>query len=315
MIINLLFLVRDKYIKGKYIQLENKLSSLESHSRISSIKDLTNEGGVRCSNLISNENLSSINSELDEIFSVPVINQTRSGSIWHSSNYKRVANPTRIQAINILELSIKVMKLVIPLENQLSTILTNLDIFSEKNNSQFLPWHTDGRKGMTRAQIYLSGGGAISGGFLYIAKSHLLNHGVTHYLCKDKLEGFNDSVLDLSGLPGDLVAFDPYGFHAKNPCIEERRTIMFEFQDKDSEYIKSSLDICSTKFTEDVVKNISLFLPGKHLNSYGLHGLDEFQKTKKIPLKLFGVFLKLFYSSITSSFLRKFQRILISFRK
>ena len=76
----------------------------------------------------------------------------------------------------------------------------------------------------------------------------------------------------MAGNLGDLIMFDSLGFHGKDVCVNEPRTIMFEFQEKNSDYGKASLKINNQNLTPKVVDNLSLFLPGCS-TTYGNHGL------------------------------------------
>ena len=83
-------------------------------------------------------------------------------------------------------------------------------------------WHTDSRKGMIRAQIYIKGGGKDSGAFQYMQNTHSIDHQVDHKLNNKEILELKDNIYNCYGESGDLLLFDTYGFHAKNKCIDER---------------------------------------------------------------------------------------------
>jgi hypothetical protein len=216
--------------------------------------------------------IAKINEELDAVFSRQVFNRTRQGKIVINKILSEVSLPSSMMSFNFLELAVSIHELI---RQQLDRefILTNLEIFSEKNNPTPLFWHTDQRKGMIRAQIYLKGGGSNSGGFMYMRGTQDQDYAV-HSLDSDQREAMKDLIVDCSAEPGSLVIFDSNGFHAKHACCEERRTVMFEFQLKDSKHIKSSILINNRMLSDNVIQNINLFKPG-FTESYSDHGLDN----------------------------------------
>ena len=256
----------------------SNLSSLKKTPRSIFLNNLRDEGVVFLPRFFDSNSLLQINKELDSIFKNNIVyNSNYSGCIYISKAHKEVAHPIKtINSINLLELSISVFKVIRasnPSFHLERYILTNIEIFSESKNHKELFWHTDQRRGMLRAQIYLRGGGKTSGGFKYMRQTHAVDHGVDHKLTNPEIQSLNHLIIDMSGSPGDLVIFDSFGFHAKHLCFEERRTIMFEFQDFESNHKKSSLLIDNKKFTDLVLSNLKLFKPGK-LSTYGIHGLD-----------------------------------------
>jgi hypothetical protein len=213
-----------------------------------------------------------LNIELDRLFKQKSV---VASTIARSNLLTEIVKPTAITSVNFLEIAVDIADLLREnnsKENDL--ILTNLEIFSEKNNPNPLFWHTDQREGMVRAQIYLRGGNRESGGFLYMLGTHNTKHTVQHKLNAAEIESLRGVISDCSGQPGDLVVFDAFGFHAKHPCPTERRTVMFEFQSRASLHTKSSLLIDNKKLSDKVLKNISLFLPGRQ-ETYTGHGLDQ----------------------------------------
>lgn len=215
-------------------------------------------------NFISHDVLSGLNSELDIKLKYPTIGYGGTGFLGLSRNLRSLPPTEVFNTLNFFELAIDVFKETVPHEKQSSYILTYMQFFSEKNNPKALYWHTDHMKGTYRAQIYLSGAGKNSGGFRYMHSAHKEHmHNVEYKLGAREIEQCKEWIIECSGSAGDLICFEPYGFHAKHPCTEERRTIMFEFQPKDSPYQKTEIIIPNTELSKKVLENISLFLPGK----------------------------------------------------
>ena len=233
--------------------------------------------------------ISRINLELNTIFVKPLINSFQ-GSIWSGSSYKlghqlkTITFPSRLKSINLLELAVEISNFI-PNKNEYH--LTDLQIYSEKKNKKKLEMHTDKRRGMIRAQVYLKGGEDNSGAFQYFLNSHKFNHSVDHHLNNFEIDALNQQRFSCSGIPGDLIIFDTWGFHGKTKCEHERRSIFFEFQkieiDKEINTVKSSIDINNRCLTKKVIDNIKLFLPCSNQEEfYKGHGLDK--DNSELPL-------------------------------
>ena len=250
------------------------------------------DGLLRVDGFLDAHTLQRLNLELDRLFSVPLVNQHHKGAIWHSRILREISSPSSISSLNFLELAVDVFHAAIPPSRQSRMILTNFAIFSERSNRRSLPWHTDQRRGMIRAQIYVRGGTHESGAFLYMRGTQRIDHRVEHLLAPDEIDRMNDTVVDCSGQAGDLIAFDSFGFHAKTECVQERRIIAFEFQDVDSPDIKSSLDLNNAKVTDKVIEHWNIFRRPQDLGTYGRHGLDFFRSNEYVPLALVSELLR-----------------------
>ena len=77
--------------------------------------------------------------------------------------------------------------------------------------------------------------------------------------------------------------------------MNERRTILFEFQPKDSNYVKASIYINNRKITPKVIDHFQLFLAGKE-STYGTHGIEfienDYRSLRMIKLLSRNIFLK-----------------------
>lgn len=258
-------------------------------------------------NFLDQKIINQLNLELDQMFNQILFNGYNKGSIILDNEYSREAIPSpciNIQSINLMETTIDIFNIVIDEVKKKDYVVTNIMLFSEKNNSEPLKFHTDLRKGMYRAQIYLKGGQNKSGGFRYISKSHKLNHNISHELSRHELDKYRASIVDLTGSSGDLIIFDPFGFHGKYPCLDERRTIMFEFQPKDVDYPKTQIDLNGSLISKKVLDNINIFIHDYKKND---HTLDAY---KNNYLTNFKILFKLISRSTSITLKNKFRNIL-----
>ena len=249
-------------------------------------KQFNNEGYSIIKNFLKEDIVKKINQELDGMFSQVLFNGFNKGSITLDQNYPREAITTpciNIKSINLMELIIDVFNLVVDDEKKKNYVVTSVMIFTEKKNPNPLKFHTDLRRGMYRAQIYLKGGDKNSGGFRYIKNSNNLNHGISHELSHTELEKYKKDIVDLTGTEGDLIMFDSFGFHGKYPCLNERRTILLEFQPSDSDYPKTQIDFNGSLMTNKVLSNLNIFI---HNNNKNDHMLDNYKNNYLINFKI-----------------------------
>jgi len=221
--------------------------------------NLASDGACIKRNFVEPHIITDLNSELDTYFSDPTVS-TSFGVTPLDFSVRRLISPTRLSSVNVLELALSVFFTVIPKEQQKDYLICEIQVNSEKSNPYPLNFHTDSCKKEIRAQIYLRGGEKYSGGFLYMCKTHLLDLGVKHHLESSLVEKFRETIVDYSGKPGDLVAFDAAGFHGKHVCLSERRTIMFTFYPRSSGP-KETLDMNTGCISQIVLENIELFVP------------------------------------------------------
>ena len=256
---------------------------------------------------ISKEKLEILISEINEYLNEPIFNSIH-GSVWQGSSYmpgkkllKSIPNVSRIRSINILEIAVDVANL---LPNRKEIKLTNIEIDSEKNNKDVLAWHTDRRRGMIRAQIYLKGGDKNSGTFQYMQNTHNLNHDVEHHLDNDEIKKLNHNIFDCIGDTGDLMIFDTWGFHAKKKCINERIMLRFEFQPNHLIETRASIDINNLNLTKKVIENFDIFTPNQETKNEcytSNHGVDL--KNINYPISFIGkAFIKIL-SILTKNYL------------
>tara|TARA_A100001011_G_C14221523_1_gene804576 strand:+ start:552 stop:1400 length:849 start_codon:yes stop_codon:yes gene_type:complete len=224
-------------------------------------KKLANEGIAIIKNFLKKNEIQKINKELDIIFS----KISNNGSVFYiraNNNLKTVQTPSLIMSINLFELAIKVFKENIEKNSNLKIKdyrLSNIEIFSEKNNYRELFWHTDNRDNILRSTIYLKGGGKTSGAFRYIKNTSDNPLNSNHKINLKNIKDYNNQIIDCNFNTGTLLSFNPIGYHAKYKCIKERRIIFFEFQKKGTDWPKNNYLISTDKLSKQVIKYIDFF--------------------------------------------------------
>ena len=269
--------------------METRLPNLTAPPPMSKIDDLRlRQDGVEIHRgFVSRSAVSELSQELDAAFERPILNRRRATSIWLPNDLKVAASPTAFKAVNLLEVCVDIRALIPP-EMGRNLIVTNLQVFAD-SHTENLFWHTDRRRGMVRAMLYLRGGGDSSGGFLYMRGTHHLDHPVDHTLEDHEISILDNRIVRCTGEPGDLVLFDSFGFHSKGNCVEDRITAMFEFQSRESDFPKASMDLNTRSLTPRVMEQIDLFSPGTLEESYGGHGIDMYRDNDWSSVQLLRV--------------------------
>ena len=172
-----------------------------------------------------------------------------------------------LRSRNLLEDAVdisRILALASPDDSQPNFKLTMLSAACD-GDSKELKLHSDNLDmhtfGMFRAILYLSDCNVNSGAFRYALGSHTLEHDCDHYhdSCKHSLD-----IRECTGNPGDLVLFNGYGIHGRNPCIKSRYSISFEFLPEVMAARNNSVSILQGRLSEKVIENISLFsIPSK----------------------------------------------------
>jgi hypothetical protein len=239
-------------------------------------------------NFLSPETLQTINAELDGLFARPSINGSLY-SIFLGQNYQEVMIPSiNVRSVNLLEIALGMrdaMKKVSSRVRDGQYRLTDIEIFSERKNPQPLFWHTDNRPGMLRAQIYLRGGQSRSGAFQYMLGTHRRDYFVKHKLSAQQISDLQDKVFDCIAPEGSLVLFDPVGFHAKRPNIEERRSLFFEIQPRGVDYAKGNAFLYSANLSATVRNNLDFFVNDVAENQEFTMGVEGyFRQPKALPV-------------------------------
>ena len=141
-------------------------------------------------------------------------------------------------------------------------------------------WHTDSRKGMIRAILYLNSANEDTGSFRYIKGSHKRDFSVEHKVSDSIIRKLQDKIINHHGYAGDLVIFDSFGFHSNYKKIKPRDTIIFEFQPaKMEQYPRSFISIPSYHLTEKVISKINIF----KFSTNQIHGTVKTYQNKVPP--------------------------------
>lgn len=196
-------------------------------------------GYLQIRNFVNDKLIASLNNELDEIFKSPTINGSY-GYIRFGKNIKAVPFPfIYIKSLNLMEMVIDIADRLNAESNSDNEYeLRELSIFSEHGDENILPWHTDKNPGALLVLCYLRGGAAKSGGSLFMRGTHIETYGPLHQLSESDISRYSDSLVDLSGQPGDVNIYYVNGFHSRHPVIEERRVIRIWFNQKNNPNVK-----------------------------------------------------------------------------
>ena len=258
-------------------------------------------------NFLSDGSLGALNQELDLLFSSISCNGSAYSTVIDRT-LRSVSLPTLIRSVNLLEVVLDVIDefgRADPDFLQRDYILTNLDIFLESHNPIPLFWHTDNRKGMLRASIYLKGGTESSGQFRYMQGTHHRDYHVTHKLSPDQIRELSNRIVDCEAPEGSLILFDPMGFHAKKPCTAQRRLLMIELQPRGANYPKARTLLPSNCLSERVLKNIHYF-SDPDFSSPQPHGMEAYLKSPPaLPISfLWGQLMSVALSSVKRRLVR-----------
>ena len=256
-------------------------------------------------NFFSEEELRSINFELDDIFSDKnfAVN-SRISYTRKSKHRKQIASASlSIFSVNILEKVIDAHDIVNhSIEKKYQDLVaTSVEIWQDENDPNPMFWHTDNRDGMIRCLIYLEGGSKTSGAFKYMLGTHKRNWYCHHKLSVDQINDLKHLILVADNKPGTLIAADTLGFHANNPKIHRRRVLMIEFQPRNrTDYCRSNIYLKSSDLSQKVLQNIHLLQNGNEnsrdhgadLYFFGIVDTAESQIHLKISL-LYNLFRKI----------------------
>ncbi len=236
----------------------------------------TSDGISIVNEFMSCDEVNNLNNELDYLF-LRKSNNGALGKIIVDKYTNYVMQPTlSVRSINLLELSLKVKKEFEKCSDNFSSYVnTGIEIIQEFNNPNHLPWHTDNRKSMVRAMVYIEGGQNKSGSFCYMKKTHIRDFFVEHHLSMQQIETYSPDIINCTEPPGTLILFDSFGFHGRGVCSNRRRVIMFEYQPPNSGFPKSAIPLSSRHLTEGVLKNLQVFL--NDATQYN-HGSDVYYR-------------------------------------
>jgi hypothetical protein len=222
--------------------------------------NLIDDGISLINGLISDDNVKTLNEELDYLFSKKSSNGSLN-EIKLSKHTSYINIPTlAVRSMNLLELCLSVKNELEKVDEKFkSYVNTGIEIVQE-SRQPILPWHTDNRSGMVRALIYIELDIKGSGRFRYMKKTHKRDFFVDHQLNKQQIETYSPNIINCDLPVGSLILFDSFGFHGREKCVGKRRVILFEFQRKDTPYPKTAVPLSSRILTKNVVRNLSVFL-------------------------------------------------------
>lgn len=235
-----------------------------------------NDGISFVNGFMQYDEVKALNDELDYLFSKKSINGSL-GAITLNKHTSHVMMPTlSVRSLNLLELSLSAKREFEKFsENFSSYVNTQIEIIQESSNPNTVGWHTDNRKGMVRAMMYIDVDKKKSGMFRYMKKSHKRDFHVDHYLNKQQIETYSPDIVNCDVPAGTLILFDSFGFHGREKCLGRRRVLMFEFQPQNSSFDKSAVPLSSRNLTSNVLSNLPVFLNGA--TEYN-HGGDAFYR-------------------------------------
>ena len=259
------------------------------------------------------DTMKKVNDELDFLMNKPSINGS-SGYVHLSRGYKTLQLPTiMIRSVNLLEIAIDIKLKIDDCEKYRNKnyVITTIEIFEETNKKP-LVWHTDQREGMLRSFLYLEGGDEDSGAFTYMLGTQNDTYNF-HKLSKSQIEENSSNIFIAKAPIGSLLIADTNGFHSNQPRKKRRRLVMFEFQPKESTFVKSSVFISSFQLSNKVKNNLNLFDNGVDPLAFS-HGADRTlggpirPASNKIILYSIKVkikgFLELVYNKLVRLFLK-----------
>lgn len=145
-----------------------------------------------------------------------------------------------------------------------SHVLTALTV-EEQRREAALQCHTDQRRQMVRAILYVAGGDSINGASQYAP-------GTQHEEKPKDAHYFGVPLHVYPGRPGDAVLIDTYGYHARTAVGSRRRAVIFEFQPRGTDYPKSHIYFNSSWMTNRVAAHMKMLLSEP---SPALHGATQ----------------------------------------
>lgn len=250
----------------------------------------TNDGVSFVNGIMSQNDVKILNDELDFLFSKKSKNGAL-GAITVSPTTTSLMMPTlSVRSLNLLELSLSV-KDELGKCNEIyhSYVNTLIEIIQESKQPP-LNFHTDNRKGMIRAMIYIDVDKDKSGMLRYIKGTQNRDFFVKHHLTTQQVEDYSQDVVNCDVPVGTLILFDSFGFHGREKCLGKRRCILFEFQPKNSTFAKSAVPLSSRNLTANVVKNLPVFL--NDASEYN-HGGDYYYRNPPLTNIILRIIRKL----------------------
>jgi hypothetical protein len=226
---------------------------------------------------------------------------------------KEIPYPTAIiKSINLLELAIDISKEIENLGFK-NYKFAHLALYHENENPKELIWHSDLRNGgLIRAQICIEGGQLDSGAFKYLPGSQML-HITDSYPTKEYLESNKDKIVICNKPNGSLFLINTIGYHSKCICKKTRISFMFDFLPEDyilnnPNDVSSDIHLTSSRLSDKVVQNITLFRSGVNNNTCSVNTPDHYKFIKMFsgsnPIEIFNAFFFYFNNKFLKRILK-----------
>jgi hypothetical protein len=207
-----------------------------------------------------------LNKEISDLSNKYSINGVTRASTWINDNLCDINDPiVNINSINLLEIISKAYQELIKISSN-NYILSSIRIMIERKNSHPITWHTDNKKGVIRAIIYLKGGENNDGNLNFIKGSHNYTHVNDAHKINPYELGLESKITSMDTKEGDLIIFDINGFHMKNPTNKERRVIIMEFHDGKSDKKIGKVILDNSKFTKNIRKNLDFLFQDNNID-------------------------------------------------
>lgn len=251
--------------------LQDQLMSLVNAQNASSI--LAKQGVVIIKGFLDSDKTHALKSELSECFSSRARGSIK-GAYLRQVGFRRRSLDIPdagyiVRSLNLYEEAISISEIIrqtVSQENSPSDLsefrLTMLSASIDSDPDR-LELHSDNldrqKVGMFRAILYLSDADESSGAFQYVQGSHEHDHDLDHYVAHKNMLMSADKLLSCNGTAGDLVVFNAYGIHGRNPCINPRTSLSFEFLPATIALRNDGISLTSGHLSSKVLKSISLF--------------------------------------------------------
>ena len=248
-------------------RLQGQLMSLVNAGNISSV--LASRGVVIIRGFLDPHKTRALKTELEECFSSKAKGSIK-GAYLRQVGFRRRSLDIPdagyvIRSLNLYEEAITVSEIIrqtVSSENPSDFRLTMLSA-SVDSDPDKLELHSDNldrqKVGMFRAILYLSDADESSGAFQYVQGSHQDDHNLDHYANQKNIGTSSEKLLSCNGEAGDLVIFNAYGIHGRNPCINPRTSLSFEFLPATIAFRNDGISLTPGHLSPKVLKSISLF--------------------------------------------------------
>jgi len=245
--------------------------SLVNKDNISS--DLAKQGVVIIRGFLDSDKTCALKAELEECFSSKAKGSIK-GAYLRQVGFRRRSLDIPdagyvIRSLNLYEEAISIYEIIQQAvssgksQSDLSNFRLTMLSASVDSDPDKLELHSDNldrqKVGMFRAILYLSDADESSGAFQYVQGSHENDHNLDHYANLKNIPSNAGKLLSCNGEAGDLVVFNAYGIHGRNPCINPRTSLSFEFLPATIALRNDGISLTPGHLSPKVLNAISLF--------------------------------------------------------